>query len=57
MGLEASTRLHSRAIPSIVAEISRQGRYLDGRLRVEKLNRLARIEFRQMVKVVDRLAA
>ena len=44
-----------RRLPSIVLEMDRQGRYLDRILRVEKLNKLAWVEFRHTVKVVDRL--
>jgi hypothetical protein len=44
-----------RRLPSIVLEIDRHGRYLDRVLRVGKLNKLAWVEFRHMVKVVDRL--
>jgi hypothetical protein len=44
-----------RKLSSIVSEIDRQGRYLDRTLRVEKLNNLPRVEFRQIVKVMDRL--
>ncbi len=44
-----------RKLLSIVAEISRQGRYLDRTLRVEKLNKMAWVEFRHMVKVMNRL--
>jgi hypothetical protein len=44
-----------RKLPSIALEIDQQGRYLDRVLRVEKLNSLSWVEFRQMVKVMDRL--
>ena len=43
-----------RKLPSIVSEIDRQGRHLN-RMLVEKLNKLAWVEFRPVVKVVDRL--
>ena len=44
-----------RKLPIIVPEIDRQGRYLNRMLRVENLNKLAWVEFRQVVKVVNRL--
>lgn len=44
-----------RRLPSIVSEIDQQGRYLHGMLRGEKLNKMAWVEFRRTVKVVDRL--
>ena len=44
-----------RKLSSIVLEIDRQGRYLDRMLRVEKLNKMAWVEFRHMVKVMNRL--
>jgi hypothetical protein len=44
-----------RKLSSIVLEISRQGHYLDRMLRVERLNKMAWVEFRQTVKAVSRL--
>ena len=44
-----------REMSSISLGMQRQGQYLDRMLRVEKLNKLALVEFRQMVKLVNRL--
>jgi hypothetical protein len=44
-----------RELPPIILEMGRQGRYLDRILRVEKVNRMAWVEFRKTVKVLDRL--
>ena len=44
-----------RKLNSIVLGIDRQGRYLDRMLRVERSNKMAWVEFRQTVKVMDRL--
>ena len=40
---------------SIVQEMDRQGRYLHGILKTDKLNKLAWLEFRHIVKVMGRL--
>jgi len=44
-----------RGHSSIVQEMDRQGRYLRSILKTDKLNKLAWLEFRHIVKVVDRL--
>ena len=44
-----------RALSTIIREMDRQGRYLDRTLRPAKLNKMSWVEFRQIVKTVDRL--
>jgi len=45
-----------RGHSSIVQEMDRQGRYLRSILKTDKLNKLAWLEFRHIVKVMDRLS-